>query len=61
MEIAILIVACSFFLFLFYMFSRAMQTSTKSFSEIQDSLREMNKKLDKFEAILIKVYKPYCE
>ena len=74
MEIAILILASSFFIFLFYMFSRALQTTSKSFSAIQDTLSEMNKKLDnmeamsqmnnkldKMEAILNKVYRPLTE
>jgi hypothetical protein len=61
MEIAILILASSLFIFLFYMFSRALQTTTKSFSAIQDTLAEMNGKLDKIKAILIKIYRLFSK
>ncbi len=59
MEIAILILAVSFFIFLFYMFSRAMKTATKNFSEIQHSLGEIYQKLDKLEAIFNRDYRPF--
>ena len=61
MEIALLILSCSLFIYLFYMFDRVLRAVNETFSEAQHTLEEMNKKLDAIEVTVKKHYRSYGE
>ena len=59
MEIAILILAVGFFLFLYFMFSRVVRDMNEYYADIKLTLGELEKKLDEMENSIIKHYRPY--
>jgi uncharacterized protein YoxC len=61
MEIALLILAVSFFCFLFYMFNRVLRAINEIFFEFQNSLGELNAKLDIIDATLNRHYRSFGE